>query len=764
MQLASIMGSELNLVADLAVILIAAGVFTVISKALKQPVILGYIVAGFLISPHLGLLPGFSSVESVNQWSEIGIIFLLFALGLEFSFKKLLKVGSSALITAGTQCLGMFVVGIVAGSAMGWSSIESLFLGGIMSMSSTSIIIKAYTDMGLKNRPYAGLLFGSLVVQDLIAVLLMVLLSTIAVSNKFSGSEMIWNLAKLSFFIILWFLVGIYVIPTVLKKSRKYLNDEILLIIAIGLCFGMVTLASAVGFSSALGAFVMGSILAETIEGEHISRLVSSIKDLFGAIFFVSVGMMIDPSIIGAHWGTILLITLLAMSGIMVFSTTGALLAGKSLDTAVHTGFSLAQLGEFSFILASLGCSLGVVRDYIYPMIISVSAITTFTTPYMIKAADPVSRYLHKNLPGRILSKLNTSDDEEGKDSAAEKSEWKKFLSAYLIRILLYGVIITAIFIASKLFFGNVLHKLIPEGSERLITWFNVIFTLLIMSPFLYGLAIRRGSLSEHVHKLLKEKERNKWPLLSLMLLRLFLAVGIILIFISSHFTLSWGAVALIALAAILMLRILPQYIKLSGLEERFMMNLNERELATKRNAPVTTSIKEKLSGYDVHLDIVTVSPDSEYIGKRLREMPFRHTTGVNIVKIIRGSRSIIIPQGDEFIYPYDQLLAVGTSKQIRSFADIMDESVMHDGDGVKMDENITKEDQDFTVDTFEVTEESYINGKVLRELSMRSSGCMIISVLRDGDLVTNPKADFRFRIGDTVWIAGESASCKFFE
>ncbi|MDO5442499.1 MAG: cation:proton antiporter, partial [Bacteroidia bacterium] len=242
------MGSELNLVADLAVILIAAGVFTIISKALKQPVILGYIVAGFLISPHLGLIPAFSSVESVNQWSEIGIIFLLFALGLEFSFKKLLKVGSSALITAGTQCLGMFFVGIVAGSAMGWSSIESLFLGGIMSMSSTSIIIKAYTDMGLKNRPYAGLLFGSLVVQDLIAVLLMVLLSTIAVSNKFSGSEMVWNLAKLSFFIILWFLIGIYVIPTVLKKSRKYLNDEILLIIAIGLCFGMVTLASAVGF------------------------------------------------------------------------------------------------------------------------------------------------------------------------------------------------------------------------------------------------------------------------------------------------------------------------------------------------------------------------------------------------------------------------------------------------------------------------------------------------------------------------------------
>ena len=385
------MGSELNLVADLAVILIAAGIFTVISRALKQPPILGYIIAGFLVSPHLGLLPAISSVESVEQWSEIGIIFLLFALGLEFSFKKLLKVGSSALITAGTNCIGMFMVGLTVGSVLGWSTMESLFLGGMMSMSSSSVIIKAFNDLGLKKKPYAPLVFGSLIVQDLIAVVLMVLLSTLAVSNRFSGSEMVWNLAKLAFFIILWFLVGIFVIPSLLKRARNYLNDEILLIISIGLCFGMVTLATAVGFSSALGAFVIGSILAETIEGEHIEHLVSGIKDLFGAIFFVSVGMMIDPAIIGQHWGTILVIALLAVGGIMTFITIGALLAGKSLDTAVHTGFSLAQLGEFGFILASLGVSLGVMRGFIYPVIIAVSVLTTFATPFMIKAADPAS-------------------------------------------------------------------------------------------------------------------------------------------------------------------------------------------------------------------------------------------------------------------------------------------------------------------------------------------------------------------------------------
>ena len=752
------MGTELNLVADLAVILIAAGIFTIISKALKQPVILGYIVAGFLVSPHLGLMPAISSMESVEQWSEIGIIFLLFALGLEFSFKKLLKVGSSALITAGTQCIGMFILGIVVGSAMGWSTIESLFLGGIMSMSSTSIIIKAYNDMGLKDRPYAGLLFGSLVVQDLIAVLLMVLLSTIAVSNKFSGSEMMWNLAKLAFFIILWFLVGIYVIPTVLKQSRKYLNDEILLVIAIGLCFGMVTLASAVGFSSALGAFVMGSILAETIEGEHIGHLVTGIKDLFGAIFFVSVGMMIDPKVIGEHWGTILLITVIAMSGILMFSTLGALLAGKSLDTAVHTGFSLAQLGEFSFILASLGCSLGVVRGHIYPMIIAVSAITTFTTPYMIKVADPASRFLHRRLPASLLSRINTSDEESGKGSAAERSEWKRFLSAYLTRILLYGVILAALFIASKTIVGGIIWKLLPEVSQTTAKWINVVLTIVLMSPFLYGLAIRRGSLSGHVHKLLIEKDSNKWPLLSLMVLRLLLAVGFLLVFIASNFTLSWWAVLVIVVTTLLMMRILPRYVKMSGLEERFMMNLNQKELESRRQTPVSTSIKDKLTGYDVHLEIITVSPDSGFIGRKLKEMPFRSATGVNIIKIMRGSRSIIIPRGDECIYPYDKLLAVGTSAQISSFIEMMKESM-----DISAPEEDTAQDMEFAVEAITIGQESFMYGKALRELSMRDSGCMVISVLHEGDLITNPKAEFKFQSGDLVWIAGEKASLDFF-
>lgn len=754
------MGSEINLVTDLAVILIAAGVFTVISKALKQPLILGYIIAGFLVSPHLGLIPGMSSIESVNQWSEIGIIFLLFGLGLEFSFKKLIAVGSSALIMSGTKCIGMFIVGIFVGNAIGWSSMESIFFGGLLSMSSTTIIIKAYEDMGLKKKPYAPLIFGSLVVEDLIAVLLMVLLSTLAVSNKFAGSEMLWSLAKLAFFIILWFLVGIFVIPSVLKKARRFLNDEILLIISIGLCFGMVALASAVGFSSALGAFVMGSILSETIEGEHISKLVVSIKDLFGTIFFVSVGMMIDPAIIGEHWATILLIVIVAISGILVFSSLGALLAGKSLDTAVHSGFSLAQLGEFSFILASLGCSLGVMRDFIYPCIIAASVLTTFTTPYMIKAAGPVSRWLHRKLPDKILVRINTSDVESSHGSRAEQSEWKKFLSSYFIRIILYSVILIGISICSQAFFKPVLTKILPEGRSSLVNWVNVGITLAVMSPFLYGLSIRRGSQKEHIQKLLKEKDSNKWPLLSLTIIRLLLGIGFVMTLISSNFDLSWWAILIVLAVVYLSFRFAPKYIKFSGLEDRFMANFNAKEMEEKRQAPVTASIREKMAGYDVHLEMVIVSPDSEFIGKGLREMPFRKTTGINIVKIIRGSKSIVIPRGDEPIYPYDKLLAVGTSEQIESFNRVMNKEFTT---LEALKNSVVEENSDFTVEAVQVCEDSFIIGKSLRELCMRDSGCMVLSVLRDDEFITNPKAEFRFEAGDTAWIAGEKDSIHFF-
>jgi len=743
----------MGLVGTLAVILISAGVFTIVSRALKQPLILGYIVAGFIVSPHLGLFPGLS-MENVKEWSDIGIIFLLFALGLEFSFKKLIKVGSSALLTAGTKCIGMFVVGLIVGQAMSWTMMESIFLGGLLSMSSTTIIIKAYDDMGLKNKPWATLVFGSLVVEDLIAVLLLVLLSTLAVSQKFAGGEMLLSMGKLAFFIILWFLVGIYVIPTLLRKAHRYLSDEILLLVSIGLCFSMVVMAEAVGFSSALGAFVMGSILAETLEAERIEHNIVPIKDLFGAIFFVSVGMMIDPAVIAEHWLPVIIITIAAMGGIVLFSTTGVLLSAQGLNTAIHTSFSLAQLGEFAFIIAGLGCSLGVMREFIYPVIIAVSVITTFTTPYMIKVAEPVSSFLYAHLPVKVLAWLDAGTTSKKNAPTAEIGEWRKLLQHYFIRIVAYSVILVAIYVGSH-FIKDLIIRLVPTMSEIWVKLSTVGITLVIMSPFLYGLTAYSPTMRESVGKLLSESESNKYSILALVFLRIFLAVMFVILLIVGHFELSYWALLLIFAGAFMFFVSARRSVgRLPKLEMRFMKNLNEKELVEKLRKPVTSSVNDKLSDYDVKLEQVVISPDSLLAGKKLREMPFRHTTGVNIVKIERGKRSILIPSGDELLFPGDRVLAVGTAAQTEAFRKVM-ESELH-----TVEETVNSP---FSLEAYILGETSYLTGKTLRSVAMRSAGCMVISVIRGQEVITNPKPDFRFQKGDTVWMAGDKASCEWY-
>ena len=745
------MSEELNLVKDLALILIAAGLFTIISKALKQPLILGYIVAGFIVGPHLGLF-GITSVESVEQWSEIGIIFLLFALGLEFSFKKLLKVGSSALITAGCVCVGMFVTGNIVGHALGWTHMEGIFLGGLMSMSSTTIIIKAFTDLGLKNKSYATLVFGTLVVEDLIAVVLMVLLTTIATANQFAGGEMLMGLAKLLFFLILWFLVGIYAIPSFLKWARKYLNDEILLLVAIGLCFGMVSLASYAGFSSALGAFVMGSILSETIEGEHIGKLVANIKDLFGAIFFVSVGMLVDPAVIAAHWLPILILTVVTIIGMTIFGSLGALVSGRGLNTAVHTGFSLAQLGEFSFIIAGLGVSLGVMRGFIYPVIIAVSVITTFTTPYMIKAATPVCNFLYKKLPVKLLAKLDPTPD-SGRTSAMEQSLWKSLLRSYFLRVLLYSVILLAIFLGSKLYLDKLLVQLLPDAADALRNAVSLAVTLVLMAPFLYGLAVNGHDIKHAAVQLMKEKDSNKWPVLALVFLRIFIAIAFVIAAFLLHYQLSYWSLLLIVLAGIAFFIVARRSVhQFNGLEERFITNLNQKEEYERMRTPIASGVRSKMKGHDVAAESVIISPNSEYAGKKLKDIPFRQKYGINIAKVIRGSKRILIPSPEEFIYPYDEVLAIGTNEEVKHFVEEMN---------AEDDQRVSYETDDFVLDAFELQKGCYLDGKKLKDTNMRQHGCMVVGVERNGLSLMSPKPDFVFEAGDFVWLAGERVECE---
>ena len=747
------MSDELNLVRDLAVILISAGIFTIISKALKQPLILGYIIAGFLIGPHVRFFFNISSAEAVHQWSEIGLIFMMFGLGLEFSFKKLLKVGSGALVTAGTKFIGVFVIGFIVGQALSWTVMESIFLAGLMSMSSTAVVIKSYDDMGLKNKPYAGLVFGTLVVEDLIAILLMVLLSTMAVSNQFAGGELVGALAKLVFFIILVFVIGIYLIPTLLKKAHKYLNDEILLLVSIGLCFAMVSIASLAGFSSALGAFVMGSILAETIESEHIEHLVSPLKDLFGAIFFVSVGMMIAPDVILHNWLIILLLAVLVILTHIVFSATGIMLTGNGLENAVHTGFSLAQLGEFGFIIASVGVSLGVMRDFIYPVIVAVSVITTFTTPYMIKLAGPAYALLQRKLPESTLTRLNQME-RTSNSSAAERSDWHKLLSAYFIRIILYSVILVALMIASRTLLEPLVGRLLPDLSKFVQNLVTVGITLVVMSPLLYGLAVNKGSADVYAKRLLKAKSSNSWPIMGLLLGRFFIAIAFVLVVISTHFDLAgWTAVLLIigGVAFFLISRSRVRE-RSTSMESKFFDNLNAKETQARRNAPVTASIKAKMAGYDIHLDRIKVSADSSYIGKMLKEIPIRDESGANVIKISRGTHNILVPDGNVTVYPGDELLAVGSEEQLSALKELFKASLIEAPDG----------NMEFNVEPVEIKEDSYLNGMSLKSLDLRKSNCMVISVLRGDEMIINPRADLVFNTGDIVWIAGDIASVNY--
>ena len=747
------MSDELNLVRDLAVILISAGIFTIISKALKQPLILGYIIAGFLIGPHIRFFFNISSAEAVHQWSEIGLIFMMFGLGLEFSFKKLLKVGSGALVTAGTKFIGVFVIGFIVGQALSWTVMESIFLAGLMSMSSTAVVLKSYDDMGLKNKPYAGLVFGTLVVEDLIAILLMVLLSTMAVSNQFAGGELVGALTKLVFFIILVFVVGIYLIPTLLKKARRYLNDEILLLVSIGLCFAMVSIASAAGFSSALGAFVMGSILAETMESEHIEHLVSPIKDLFGAIFFVSVGMMIAPEIILHNWFVILILAVLVILTHIVFSAIGILLTGNGLENSVHTGFSLAQLGEFGFIIASVGVSLGVMRDFIYPVIVAVSVITTFTTPYMIRLAGPAYSILLKKMPDGMLNRLNQME-RTSKSSAAERSDWHKLLSAYFLRILLYSVILVALMIASRTLLEPFVGRLLPNLSKFVQNLITVGITLTAMAPLLYGLAVNKGSADVYAKRLMKAKPSNSWPIMGLLLGRFFLAIAFVLVVISTHFDLAGWTALLLIVGGVVFFLVSRRRVRerSASLESTFFDNLNAKEVQARKNAPVTASIKAKMAGYDVHLDKLEVSADSSYIGLMLKEIPIRDESGANIVKITRGSHVILIPDGEQKVYPGDELLTVGTEEQLAALREMFKASI-----------DAQPEDQsDFDVETVEVKDDSYLNGVSLKSLDIRKSNCMVISVLRGDNMIINPRAEFVFAPGDVVWIAGDTASVEY--
>jgi CPA2 family monovalent cation:H+ antiporter-2 len=571
------------LIADLALILICAGVMTLLFKSLKQPIVLGYIVAGFLASPNMPYMPSVTDGHSVHVWSDIGVIFLLFALGLEFSFKKILKMGAAPIIAAVAIIIGMMYVGSLAGGLFGWSDMDCIYLGGMLAMSSTTIIFKAFDDMKLRKERFAGLVLSVLIIEDILAIVLMVMLSTLAVSREFEGTQMLQSILQLGFFLVLWFVVGIYLIPLFLRKAKPLMNDETLLITALALCFGMVVFASAVGFSAAFGAFVMGSILSETVDGHKIEHLVAPVKNLFGAIFFVSVGMMVDMNLIIEYIVPILCIVAAIMLGQTILSTGAFLISGQSLKTAMQCSFSLTQIGEFAFILATLGTSLHVTSDFLYPIVVAVSVFTTFTTPYMIRLAEPAYNVVARVLPAKWIAKLesNASEDSEEHETNEMRTLWRSEFKSFIFILLINSVLCLAI-IAIMYFYGApLIYDMLPDPWSGIVT---AAITLFVCAPFLWAL-MRRGGDSDNVNRLWYEGghvERIK--ITAFAILRLAIGAAIIAYIIGNTLPKigMLGIFAVIAVALCILMS--PKLEKQSNrITKTFTDNLNEREQTNKQ-------------------------------------------------------------------------------------------------------------------------------------------------------------------------------------
>ncbi|HEX8607595.1 MAG TPA: cation:proton antiporter, partial [Pedobacter sp.] len=649
-----------DLIADLGLILAAAGITTLIFKRIKQPLVLGYILAGVLVGPYLDFLPSVSDSKSINIWGEIGVIFLLFSLGLEFSFKKLVKVGGSASITAIVKVGFLILAGYCMGKALGWSDMDGLFFGGILSISSTMITIKAFEELGVKHKKFAGLVFGVLIVEDLVAILLLVLFSTLAVSQQSAGSEMLFSILKLAFFLVLWFLGGIFLIPTFLRVTKHLMNDETMLVVSLALCLVMVMLAVKVGFSPALGAFIMGSILAETTQAERIEHLTKSVKDLFSAVFFVSVGMLIDPGMLVKHAGPIALAVFVIVFGKVIFTVLGALLAGQPLKTSVQAGMSLAQIGEFSFIIATLGVTLKVTSDFLYPIAVAAAATTTFTTPYLIKLADPFYNFLQKVLPKSWQDAIGRYST--GTEGITKLSDWKILLSAYVFNTIIHSVIIIAIIFLAYQYLQPFIDENIASGING--TIISVAVSFMLMAPFLWALSIRRIKRTAYSHLWLNKKY-TRGPLISIEVFRIALGVFYVGFLMYEFFDTVIAAIialGLIILGMIIFSRKLQSFY--DQLEKRFLLNLNAREAQNRQ---------PEILPWDTHLAEMVVAPESALVGKTLMELSVREKFGVNIALIERGKVMIPTPGRDDRLYPNDKVLIIGTDDQLAAVKELFE-------------------------------------------------------------------------------------------
>ena len=741
------------LVKDLALILMVAGVVTLIFKRLKQPLVLGYIVAGFLVSPHMPYTVSVMDETDIQTWADIGVIFTLFSLGLDFSFKKIVKMGASPVIACIVIVFCMMMLGISVGHGFGWDRMDCIFLGGMLAMSSTTIIYKAFDDMGLRQQKFASMVMSVLILEDILAIVMMVMLSAIAGGSNPDGEQMISSVLRIGFFLVLWFIVGIFAIPLFLRSVRKLINGETLLVVSLGLCCGMAVLSTKVGFSSAFGAFVMGSILAETIEAEKIIKLVEPVKNLFGAIFFVSVGMLVDPKILVEYAVPILALVGTILVGQAIFGTFGFMLGGESLKSAMRCGFSMAQIGEFSFIIASLGLSLGVISNFLYPVVVAVSVITTFLTPYMIRLALPSYQMMEKHLPCKFINILNHFAMSH--PSTQQQSKWKSLIRQMAINTVAYSILSAATIAMMFTFVLPLMRNLLPGWQLH---WYanalTGLLTVVLISPFLRAIVMKKNH-SPEWKRLWVESSINRIPLLFTIVVRYIIALAFIFYIINylSRFT---NALIVCIGAVVVLLMMASRRIKKRSIvmERLFIHNLRSRDIAAQVNGEKRPLYAGHLLDRDIHISEIDVPEDSTWCGKSLKELHLRERFGIDMSSIRRGSQRLNIPNGDTVIFPGDKLQIIGNDDQIHKFSQTLTSELAP--------EDVDIEKREMKLRQLIISGGSEFLGKTLIESGIRDKyNCMVVGLEEGRENLTRVLPTRVFEKGDIIWLVGEEADLQ---
>ena len=741
------------LVKDLALILMVAGVVTLIFKRLKQPLVLGYIVAGFLVSPHMPYTVSVMDETDIQTWADIGVIFTLFSLGLDFSFKKIVKMGASPVIACIVIVFCMMMLGISVGHGFGWDRMDCIFLGGMLAMSSTTIIYKAFDDMGLRQQKFASMVMSVLILEDILAIVMMVMLSAIAGGSNPDGEQMISSVLRIGFFLVLWFIVGIFAIPLFLRSVRKLINGETLLVVSLGLCCGMAVLSTKVGFSSAFGAFVMGSILAETIEAEKIIKLVEPVKNLFGAIFFVSVGMLVDPKILVEYAVPILALVGTILVGQAIFGTFGFMLRGESLKSAMRCGFSMAQIGEFSFIIASLGLSLGVISNFLYPVVVAVSVITTFLTPYMIRLALPSYQIMEKHLPCKFINILNHFAMSH--PSTQQQSKWKSLIRQMVINTVAYSILSAATIAMMFTFVLPLMRNLLPGWQLH---WYanalTGLLTVVLISPFLRAMVMKKNH-SPEWKRLWVESSINRIPLLFTIVVRYIIALAFIFYIINylSRFT---NALIVCIGAVVVLLMVASRHIKKRSIvmERLFIHNLRSRDIAAQVNGEKRPLYAGHLLDRDIHISEIEVPEDSTWCGKSLKELHLRERFGIDMSSIRRGSQRLNIPNGDTVIFPGDKLQIIGNDDQNHKFAQALTSELAP--------EDVDIEKREMKLRQLIISGGSEFLGKTLIESGIRDKyNCMVVGLEEGRENLTRVLPTRVFEKGDIIWLVGEEADLQ---